>query len=191
MTQNLNSNCTQTIKFLYNYGGKIVPSPIDGKLHYTGGFTRVMSVDRLTTFEELMAKFEESCGDSMKLKFKLPSEDLDVLVSITCDEDLKTVIGEYDRLSPETKITAMLFPIKPPNKISPPRYPMSCFDFPSALRKPVPAATACYHAHPTYRRFSPEVGFPATARKYNCYRERNPSHFCYAPNMKYSHSRPQ
>ncbi|CAI9773799.1 unnamed protein product [Fraxinus pennsylvanica] len=133
-----------------------------------------------------MAKFEKSCGDSMKLKFKLPREDLDVLVSITCDEDLKAVIEEYDRLSPETKITAVLFPIKPPNKISPPRCPMSCFDFPSALRKPVPAAIACYQAPSTYRRFSPAVGFPAMARKYNCSRERNPRPVRYSPNGKYS-----
>ncbi|CAA2934254.1 uncharacterized protein LOC111411035 [Olea europaea subsp. europaea] len=192
MTPNLNStrstNCKRTIKFLYSYGGKIVPRPIDGKLRYTGGFNRVLSVDRSIKFAELMLKLEESCGHSMKLKCKLPSEDLDVLVSITCDEDLKNVIGEYDRLSPETKITAVLFPIKPSKKISPPSSPMSCFDFPSAMRKPVPAATTCYHVPPTFRRFSPAVIYPATARKYNYYQERNPSRFYSAPSRKFSHS---
>ncbi|KAL2459488.1 uncharacterized protein Fot_54737 [Forsythia ovata] len=186
---NKSTNCTQTIKFLYSYGGKIVPRPIDGKLRYAGGFTRVLSIDRSITFTELMVKFGESCGESMKLKCKLPSEDLDLLVSITCDEDLKNVIGEYDRLSPETKVRAVLFSIKSSKKISTPSSPMSCFDFPSAPRKPVPAASAaCYYAPPMgYLCYSPAVGYPVSARKYYCYQERNPRNFCHAPNWKYSH----
>lgn len=45
-----NANSNQKIKFLYSYGGKILPRPTDGKLLYAGGLTRVLSVDRSITF---------------------------------------------------------------------------------------------------------------------------------------------
>ncbi|KAK6123569.1 hypothetical protein DH2020_042690 [Rehmannia glutinosa] len=141
MTEKLNSssNGTKNIKFLYSYGGKIIPRPSDGLLRYVGGFTRVLAVDRSITFAELMVKFGESCGSSMNLKCKLPTEDLDVLVSIKSDEELRIVIEEYERVSPETKIRAVLFPIKSLKKVSPPSSPMSCFDFPYASKPRVKA----------------------------------------------------
>lgn len=47
----LNSiNGTQVIKFLYSYGGRIVPRRSDGKLRYIGGFTRVLSVEKPISF---------------------------------------------------------------------------------------------------------------------------------------------
>ncbi|XP_058194935.1 protein PAL OF QUIRKY-like [Rhododendron vialii] len=118
-----NSNSTKTVKFLYSYGGKILPRSTDGKLRYVGGLTRVLAVDRSVSFKELMEKFEELCGLPMRLKCKLPSEDLDVLVSITCDDDLANVMDEYDRFSSSThkdvKITTVLFPIRSLKTISP------------------------------------------------------------------------
>lgn len=39
-----------TVKFLYSYGGKIVPRSADGKLRYAGGFTRVLAVDRSISY---------------------------------------------------------------------------------------------------------------------------------------------
>ncbi|KAI3454433.1 hypothetical protein Pfo_011096 [Paulownia fortunei] len=194
MTQKLNSstNCMKTIKFLYSYGGKIVPRPTDGKLRYVGGYTRVLSVDRSITCSELMVKFGESCGSSMNLKCKLPSEDLDVLVSITSDEDLMSVIEEYERASPEAKIRAVLFPIKSVKKVSPPSSPMSCFDFPSAskLRVTAPSAT-CYYAAPpcaaVHRCSYPAVGYPVTAARNRCYQARSPRHFYHVPHRNHSH----
>lgn len=41
---NISSECI--IKFLYSYGGKILPRYPDSKLRYVGGETRVLSVDR-------------------------------------------------------------------------------------------------------------------------------------------------
>lgn len=127
MTRKLISNTerakTTTIKFLYSYGGKILPRRSDGKLRYVGGMIRVLSVDRSISFAELMVKFGEQCRSSMSLKCKLPNEDLDVLISITSDEDLKNLIDEYDRFSASThkdsKITAILFPIKSLKTITP------------------------------------------------------------------------
>ncbi|XP_031091282.1 uncharacterized protein LOC115996255 isoform X2 [Ipomoea triloba] len=129
MTQTLNSSnnrdklngLKQSIKFLYSYGGRIVPRRPDGKLRYIGGLTRVLSVHRSINFAELMVKFGESCGESMSLRCKLPTEDLDVLVSVRSDEDLANVIEEYDRVSAATnqemKIRAVLSPINPLKKV--------------------------------------------------------------------------
>ena len=54
MESNNNKN-TETIKFLYSYGGKILPRYTDGTLSYTGGLTRVLAVDRSISFTGLCA----------------------------------------------------------------------------------------------------------------------------------------
>ncbi|KAD4385669.1 hypothetical protein R6Q59_014323 [Mikania micrantha] len=116
---NLSSPAPETIKFLYSYGGKILPRQTDGKLRYVGGHTRVLAVDRSVAYAVLIVKFWESCGFSVNLKCKLPSEDLDVLVSVTSDEDLAAVLKEYDQFSPDAKIRAVLFPVSSLKTISP------------------------------------------------------------------------
>ena len=40
----MESNPKNTIKFLFSYGGKILPRLTDGKLRYTGGHTRVLAL---------------------------------------------------------------------------------------------------------------------------------------------------
>ncbi|XP_009606428.1 uncharacterized protein LOC107820963 isoform X1 [Nicotiana tabacum] len=103
------------LKFLCSYGGKIIPRHTDGKLRYYGGETRVLSVHRCISFAELMVKLGEMCGASVSLRCQLPSEDLDALVSITCDEDLANLIEEYDHAatpSSSLKIRAFLLPPK-------------------------------------------------------------------------------
>lgn len=74
-------------------------------------------------YTELLVKLGELCGTSVSLRCQLPTEDLDALVSITCDEDLANLIEEYDRAAspPSTmKIRAFLSPPKSVKKISPP-----------------------------------------------------------------------
>ncbi|KAG5602443.1 hypothetical protein H5410_033813 [Solanum commersonii] len=163
------SHSTQIVKFLYSYGGRILPRRSDGTLRYIGGFTRVLSVDRSISFAELLVKFGELCGSSMRLKCKLPTEDLDVLVSITCDEDLANVIEEYDRVSAmtntEIKIKALLSPINLPKKKSRPSSPMSCFDFPASNLKY--GNLGRFNSPPAYaarRLFSPVVDYPIGRR---------------------------
>lgn len=63
-------------------------------------------------------KFGELCGSSMSLRCKLPSEDLDVLISVKSDKDFASVIEEYDRHQ-DLKIRAILSPIKSLKQISP------------------------------------------------------------------------
>uniref|UniRef100_A0A5B6YP07 PB1 domain-containing protein n=1 Tax=Davidia involucrata TaxID=16924 RepID=A0A5B6YP07_DAVIN len=179
MTRTLNSNNgANTIKFLYSYGGKLLPRRADGKLCYVSGYTRILAVDRSFTFAELMVKFGELCGSSMSLKCKLPSEDLDVLVSVTGDDDLVNVIEEYDRVSSSTgqdlKIRAILFPLKYLKKVSPPLSTVSSVDFSASKspsyavagfcpRPPRAAATAAYRCGG--RNYSLAVGVPVGVPK--------------------------
>ncbi|KAL6190450.1 hypothetical protein ACLB2K_036847 [Fragaria x ananassa] len=85
------------LKFLCSYSGKILPRYPDGKLRYLGGETRVLAVHRSISFSELLLKFGELCGTTVGLRCQLPTEDLDALISIKCDEDLANLIEEYDR----------------------------------------------------------------------------------------------
>ncbi|KAM7479859.1 hypothetical protein LguiA_028072 [Lonicera macranthoides] len=70
-----------------------------------------------------MVKFGELCKCSMNLRCKFSSENLDLLVSITCDKDLAVVINEYVRASSspkDGKIRAILVTlIKTMKEISP------------------------------------------------------------------------
>ncbi len=106
-----------TIKFLCSYGGKILPRYPDGKLRYHGGETRVLAVDRSISFSKLSFKLGEMCGGTVSLRCQLPTEDLDALVSVTCDEDLANLIEEYDRAAtPSSSLKIRAFLLLPKSK---------------------------------------------------------------------------
>lgn len=92
-----------------------------------------------------MVKFGESCGSSMSLRCKLPSEDLDVLISVTSDEDLASVIEEYDRHQ-DLKIRAILSPIKSFKQISPTPSAVSSVNF-SPSESPAYKFAGVYSVH--------------------------------------------
>ncbi|KAG5035658.1 hypothetical protein AAZX31_04G170400 [Glycine max] len=119
----MESKPAQTIKLLCSYGGKILPRATDGELRYVGGHTRVLTVDRSISFPELMVKLRVFCGSSVILRCQLPKGDLETLISITNDEDLASIIEEYDRsslkLAHPLKIKAVLSPPKSMKKASP------------------------------------------------------------------------
>ncbi|XP_076921782.1 RAF-like serine/threonine-protein kinase PRAF [Bidens hawaiensis] len=119
VTDSVNKPSTTTIKFLYSYNGKILPRHTDATLRYIGGHTRVLSVNRSISYSELIIKFYEACGFSVTVKCKLPSEDLDVLVSVSSDEELADVIEEYERVSPDAKIRVVLCPVSSVKSVSP------------------------------------------------------------------------
>ncbi|MED6218177.1 hypothetical protein PIB30_024502 [Stylosanthes scabra] len=93
------TNNNNTIKFLYSYGGRILPRSTDGQLRYTGGHTRILTVNPSITYSELIAKLCELCGSPATLKCPLPNGDLETLVSVKNDEDLANILQEYDRAS--------------------------------------------------------------------------------------------
>ncbi|XP_057871491.2 uncharacterized protein LOC131077922 isoform X1 [Cryptomeria japonica] len=89
---------SQKVKFMCSFGGKILPRPSDGALRYVGGETRIVTVGRGIGYSELMQKMVEVCGLVVLLKYQLPNEDLDALVSVSCDEDIENMMDEYERL---------------------------------------------------------------------------------------------
>ncbi|KAM1172302.1 hypothetical protein ACFX2I_022421 [Malus domestica] len=86
------------MKFLCSFGGRILPRPNDGKLRYVGGDTRILSIRNGTNLEELIKKTFAICNQHHTIKYQLPGEDLDALVSVCSDEDLLHMIEEYHEL---------------------------------------------------------------------------------------------
>ncbi|KAK5841031.1 uncharacterized protein LOC108475308 [Gossypium arboreum] len=86
------------MKFLCSFGGRILPRPNDGKLRYVGGETRIISIKKNLTWEELARKTTAICNQPHTIKYQLPGEDLDALISVCSDEDLHHMIEEYHEL---------------------------------------------------------------------------------------------
>ncbi|KAH7528077.1 uncharacterized protein LOC107417903 [Ziziphus jujuba] len=82
------------IKVLCSFGGKILPRPSDGKLRYVGGETRIICIRKDISWQELMQKALSMCNQTHIIKYQLPGEDLDALVSVSCDEDLQNMMEE-------------------------------------------------------------------------------------------------
>ncbi|MCO5608516.1 hypothetical protein L7F22_062727 [Adiantum nelumboides] len=100
------------MKFLCSHGGKILPKP-DGQLRYVGGDTRLVSFNKTISFSDLSCKLEKLFGPNLCVKYQLPNEDLDTLISVTCDDDVENLVEEYDKNEAKdgaSRLRAFLFP---------------------------------------------------------------------------------
>ncbi|KAK6145871.1 hypothetical protein DH2020_019740 [Rehmannia glutinosa] len=95
---NLDRTFSGKIKFLCSSGGRILPRPNDAKLRYVGGDTRIISIRKDLTYDELVKKTTAICNYPHTIKYQLPGEDLDALISVSSDEDLHHMIEEYHDL---------------------------------------------------------------------------------------------
>ncbi|XP_011091394.1 uncharacterized protein LOC105171847 isoform X2 [Sesamum indicum] len=86
------------MKFLCSFGGKILPRPSDGKLRYVGGETRIISIRKNLTYFELVKKTTAIWNHPHTIRYQLPGEDLDALISVSSNEDLHHMIEEYHDL---------------------------------------------------------------------------------------------
>ncbi|CAA0836568.1 Protein kinase superfamily protein with octicosapeptide/Phox/Bem1p domain [Striga hermonthica] len=86
------------LKILCSFGGKILPRPSDGKLRYVGGETRIIRINRDITWKELWQKTKAIYEETCTVKYQLPGEDLDALVSISSDEDVLNMMEECNVL---------------------------------------------------------------------------------------------
>ncbi|KAJ6765034.1 OCTICOSAPEPTIDE/PHOX/BEM1P FAMILY PROTEIN [Salix koriyanagi] len=84
--------------------------PADGTFNETlppvpGGETRMVAIDRNSSLATLSSRLSRTLlnGRPFTLKYQLPQEDLDSLVSVTTDEDLDNMIEEYDRINASSK----------------------------------------------------------------------------------------
>ncbi|XP_014497906.1 uncharacterized protein LOC106759305 isoform X2 [Vigna radiata var. radiata] len=102
------------MKFLCSFGGKILPRPSDGKLKYVGGETHIISIQKDMAWQELMKKTLGICNQPHTIKYQLPGEDLDALISVSSDEDLQNMKEEYhglERHERSQKLRIFLVPL--------------------------------------------------------------------------------
>lgn len=85
---------SRKVKFLCSFGGKIMPRPSDGKLRYVGGETRIFRITKDISWSNLLQKTSTIYDQVHTIKYQLPGEDLDALVSVSCDEDLQNMMEE-------------------------------------------------------------------------------------------------
>ncbi|RCV22172.1 hypothetical protein SETIT_4G199300v2 [Setaria italica] len=106
----------ERMKLLCSLGGRILPRPGDGTLRYAGGDTRIVSVPRGVSLPDLLARLADAYGGGtgphFAVKYQLPDEGLDALISVSSTEDLDNMVEEYDKLSGASpKLRVFIFPI--------------------------------------------------------------------------------
>ncbi|KAH6819186.1 kinase superfamily with octicosapeptide/Phox/Bem1p domain-containing protein [Perilla frutescens var. frutescens] len=94
-----NSVSGRKVKFLCSIGGKILPRLSDGALRYVGGQTRIITLRRDVSFGEFVQKMTDSYVQNVVIKYQLPDEDLDALVSVSCPDDLENMMDEYEKMA--------------------------------------------------------------------------------------------
>ncbi|KAJ0264369.1 PB1 domain-containing protein [Hirschfeldia incana] len=96
------------LRLMCSFGGHIMPRPHDKALTYSSGETRLVVVDRRSSLASLRSRLSTMLlnGRSFTLKYQLPNEDLDSLVTITTDEDFENMIEEYDRTTASATASA-------------------------------------------------------------------------------------
>ncbi|KAK4416399.1 hypothetical protein Salat_2465400 [Sesamum alatum] len=119
---NSNLNNGTKVKLLCSYGGKILSRPTDHQLTYVGGDTKILAVDRTVKFSEIAAKLNSLCNrndtSEICVKYQLPGEDLDALVSLIDDDDVEHMMVEYERMqrisTKPTRLRIFIFDISGP-----------------------------------------------------------------------------
>ncbi|KAF8681858.1 hypothetical protein HU200_045302 [Digitaria exilis] len=90
------------IRLNCSHGGRFLPRGPDGAPRYVGGETRVLVVPRAATFRDLAARLSSEVAGGAEvraIRHRLADGGLeDVVVSVTCDEELAHMRDEYDRL---------------------------------------------------------------------------------------------
>ncbi|XP_074271657.1 uncharacterized protein LOC141595588 [Silene latifolia] len=116
------------LRLMCSYGGHIIPRPHDKSLCYVGGETRMVVVERSSCLQDLISRLSKTLldGRQFTLKYQLPNEELDSLISVATDEDLENMVEEHDRimaiassLKPSSgRLRLFLFFIKPETSVT-------------------------------------------------------------------------
>lgn len=102
------------VRLMCSFGGRILPRPGDRLLRYVGGETRIVSFPRaaasFATLDAALAKVAPTLFapglPRPSLKYQLPQDDLDSLISISSDDDVDHLMEELDRIQDETATVA-------------------------------------------------------------------------------------
>ncbi|XP_047331005.1 uncharacterized protein LOC124934512 [Impatiens glandulifera] len=106
-----NNDPSMKIKLLCSFGGRILPRPGDGKLRYVGGENKIISINENSNFNELVKKTSAMSNQIHIIKYELPGEDLDALISVSSDEDLHHMMEEcYDLARVSQRLRIFLIP---------------------------------------------------------------------------------
>ncbi|CAH9086786.1 unnamed protein product [Cuscuta europaea] len=98
------------VKLLCSFGGKIQPRPSDRALRYVGGQTRIIGVRRDVSFHDFIRKMADVYGEDVAIKYQLPDEELDALVSVSSPNDLENMMDEFEKLADgSAKLRVFLF----------------------------------------------------------------------------------
>ncbi|TVU40224.1 hypothetical protein EJB05_13677 [Eragrostis curvula] len=98
------------IKFICNFGGVFLPRPSDGELRYVGGERHLVQINRDMSWYELTCKTTTFIRRHHTIKYHLPGEQLNMLISITSDDDLRNMIEECIALEQnKERLTMYLF----------------------------------------------------------------------------------
>jgi hypothetical protein len=90
------------VKLMCSFGGRIAPRPGDGALRYVGGQTRLISVPRTASFGDLLRKVEavdDAAAGGVLVRYQLPGEGLDSLISVLGTEDFDNMMDEYEKMA--------------------------------------------------------------------------------------------
>jgi len=82
------------MKFLCNFGGRFLPRPIDGKLRYVGGEKHLIQISRGMSWQGLISKTTKLIRQAHIVKYHLPGEQVNVLISVASDDDVHHMIDE-------------------------------------------------------------------------------------------------
>ncbi|XP_047071043.1 uncharacterized protein LOC124679305 [Lolium rigidum] len=93
------------VRIMCSFGGRILPRPGDHRLRYVGGETRIVSVPRAASHAVLTAALARLApalfapgAPGPTLRYQLPEEDIDSLVSVSSDDDVDNLMCELDRV---------------------------------------------------------------------------------------------
>nr|CAB3458294.1 unnamed protein product [Digitaria exilis] len=97
------------VRLMCSFGGRILPRPGDRQLRYVGGETRIVSFPRAAASFATLAAALAKVAPSLfapglprpSLKYQLPQDDLDSLISISSDDDVDHLMEELDRIHDE------------------------------------------------------------------------------------------
>ncbi|XP_010547054.1 PREDICTED: uncharacterized protein LOC104818945 [Tarenaya hassleriana] len=102
------------VKILCSSGGKILPRPSDRTLRYVGGDTHLISIHKDVSWGELVKRTSAICKQAHEVKYQLPGTELDALISVSSDEDLKNMMEEYlglERTEDSPRLRIFLIPL--------------------------------------------------------------------------------
>jgi hypothetical protein len=93
------------VRLMTSFGGRILPRPGDRQLRYVQGETRIVTFPRATTSYATLVAALATVAPGLyapgaprpTIKYKLPMDDLDSLISVSSDDDVDHLMDELDR----------------------------------------------------------------------------------------------